>query len=57
VAYLLERRTGYPRGEVAKYLNRDSATVGTLLGWLAKRVVEDAVLEREIDRLNKKVMT
>ena len=56
VAYLLVRRRGYPLGEVAKYFNRDSATVGTLIGRLAQRIVEDAALEREIDRLHKKVV-
>jgi len=55
IAYLLVRRRGYPLVEVAKYFNRDSATVGTLIGRLAERIAEDAALGREIDRLNGKV--
>ncbi len=51
IAYLLVRRQGYPLSEVASYLGRDSATVGTLIGRLAERMGEDETLRRDIDRL------
>ena len=55
IAYVLVRRQGYALGEVARYFARDAATVGTLIGRLAERIAEDEMLQREIDRLNKKV--
>ncbi len=56
IAYVLIRQQGYPLSEVAKYFGRDAATVGRLIGRLAERIVEDATLRREIDRLSKTVM-
>ncbi len=55
IAYVLVRRQGYALGEVARYFARDAATVSKLIGRLAERIVEDEILRREIDRLNKKV--
>jgi putative transposase len=55
IAYVLVRRQGYALGEVARYFRRDAATVGILVGRLAVRIAEDEALQREIDRLNKKV--
>jgi REP-associated tyrosine transposase len=55
IGYVLVRRQGYALGEVARYIARDSSTVGTLIGRLAERLAEDEALGREIDRLNKKV--
>lgn len=53
IAYVLIRRLGYGLGEVAKYIGRDTATVGTLLGRLAGRFEEDRELRREMERLSK----
>ena len=55
IAYVLVGRQGYALGEVARYFARDGATVGTLIGRLAERLIEDEKLRREIDRLSKKV--
>jgi REP element-mobilizing transposase RayT len=55
IGYVLVRRQGYALGEVARYFARDGATVSKLIGRLAERIVEDEMLRREIDRLNKKV--
>jgi len=57
IGYVLVRRQGYGLGEVAKYLGRDPATVGTLLGRLAARIDEDAAIRREVERLSKIVET
>jgi chromosomal replication initiation ATPase DnaA len=53
IGYVVIRRQGYGLGEVAKYLGRDPATVGTLLGRLAARIDEEPAVRREIERLNK----
>jgi len=53
IAYLLVRRLGYSLSEVAKYLTRDAATVGTLIGRLVERISEEEKLRREIERLNR----
>jgi chromosomal replication initiation ATPase DnaA len=57
IGYVVIRRQGYGLGEVAKYLGRDPATVGTLLGRLAARIDEEPAVRREIERLNKIVET
>jgi putative transposase len=41
MAYVLVRRMGYRLGDVAAYLRRDIATVGTLVGRLYKRMQAD----------------
>jgi REP element-mobilizing transposase RayT len=53
VGYALVRKYGYGLGEVAKYLRRDPATVGTLLGRLAQKIDGDPVLRRKLERLIK----
>ncbi len=50
VAYVLTRRLGYSLGEVAAYLRRDIATVGTLVGRLWARMQSDADLKRKVER-------
>jgi REP element-mobilizing transposase RayT len=55
IAYILVRRHGYGLGEIARYFRRDSATTGTLLGRLARRLEADTDLRRQIARLSKKV--
>lgn len=55
IGYVLIRRQGYGLGEVAKYLGRDPATVGTLLGRLAVRIDEEPEVRREIERLSQMV--
>jgi len=50
VAYALTRRLGYSLGEVAGYLRRDIATVGTLVGRLWARMQSDADLKRKVER-------
>jgi len=54
-AYLLIRQWGYRTGEVAAALHRDPATLSTLLTRLAARLSEDPALQRELERLAKKV--
>jgi len=53
VAYVLVRRVGYGLGEVAAYLGRDMATVGTLVARFYKRMQLDRKLLRQIERLSK----
>ncbi len=53
VAYVLVRRSGYGLGEVAAYLGRDMATVGTLVARLYERTQLDRKLLRQIERLSK----
>lgn len=55
IGYVLVRRQGYGLGEVAKYMGRDPATVGTLLGRLAARIDEEPELRRELERLSQTV--
>ena len=55
VAYLLVRQWGYRAGEVAAALNRDPATLSTLLTRFAVRLSEEPAIQRELDRLAKKV--
>jgi hypothetical protein len=50
VAYALTRRLGYNLGEVAGYLRRDIATVGTLVGRLWMRMQSDEDLKRKVER-------
>lgn len=54
-AYLLIRQWGYRVGEVAASLNRDPATVSTMLTRLAARLPEEPATQRELARLAKKV--
>ena len=53
IAYVLVRRVGYGLGEVAAYLGRDMATVGTLVARFYKRMQLDRKLLRQIERLSK----
>lgn len=53
VAYVLLRRLGYKLGEVAGYLRRDIATLGTLLGRLSERMRSDKQLLSTLDRLSR----
>lgn len=53
VAYVLVRRLGYGLGEVAGYLGRDMATVGTLVARLFERIQFDRRLLEQIERLSK----
>ena len=53
IAYVLTRHLGYKLGEVAAYLGRDMATVGTLVSRLSERMESDGQLLRRIDRLTK----
>lgn len=55
IGYVLVRRQGYGLGEVARYLGRDPATLGTLLGRLAARIDTEPELERGLGRLSKTV--
>ena len=57
IGYVLVRRQGYGLTEVSKYLGRDPATVGTLLGRLAVKIDEDTAVRREIERLSRIVET
>jgi hypothetical protein len=57
IAYVLTRRLGYGTGEVAAYLRRDMATVGTLVGRLFDRMRSDEQLQRDVERLTKIVET
>jgi hypothetical protein len=52
IGYVLVRKQGYGLGEVAKYMGRDPATVGTLLGRLAARIDAEPAVRREIERLS-----
>jgi len=54
-AYLLIRRGGYRLSDVAAALRRDPATVSTLLTRFAVRLSEEPAIERELERLAKKV--
>jgi REP element-mobilizing transposase RayT len=51
VAYVLTRRLGYGLGEVAGYLRRDPATVGTLAARLFDRTQSDGQLRHKLERL------
>ena len=53
MAYVLVRRVGYRLGDVAAYLQRDIATVGTLVGRLYERMQADQQLLQQIERLTK----
>ena len=54
-AYLLIRQWGYRAAEVAAALNRDPATVSTMVTRLAARLPEEPDIQRELDRLAKKI--
>ena len=54
-AYLLIRQWGYRSGEVAAALNRDPATVSTMVTRLAARLPEEPDIQRGLDRLAKKI--
>ena len=54
-AYFLIRQWGYRAGEVAAALNRDPATLSTLLTRFAARLSEEAAIQRELERLVKRV--
>lgn len=54
-AYLLIRRLGYRACDVAAALNRDPATLSTLLTRFAVRLREEPVTQRSLDRLAKTV--
>lgn len=51
IAYVLVRRLGYGIGEVAAYLRRDMATVGTLVARLFERMQSDEQVARNVERL------
>lgn len=51
LAYVLVRRQGYALSEVAKYFQRDPATMSVLFGRLAERMGEDHGLRREVERV------
>ena len=51
IAYVLVRRLGYGIGEVAVYLRRDMATVGTLVARLFERMQSDEQVARNVERL------
>jgi hypothetical protein len=53
VAYVLVRRLGYKLGEVAGYLRRDMATVGTLMARLSERIQSDRQLQGKVERLSR----
>ena len=53
IAYVLVRRLGYGIGEVAAYLRRDMATVGTLVARLFERMQSDEQLLRKVERLGR----
>jgi hypothetical protein len=53
VAYVLTRRPGYGLAEVASYLRRDSATLGTLLGRLTQRMQSDRQLLKKVEELSR----
>jgi len=53
VGYIMVRRLGYPLSEVAKYLQRDPATVSTLISRLAERMRKDGGTRRKMERLTK----
>jgi REP-associated tyrosine transposase len=55
IAYVLARRLGYGLKEVASYLQRDMATVGTLLSRLYDRMQSDEKLLKRIDKLSQTV--
>ena len=52
IEYVLVKRQGYRLVEVAKYMSRDPATVGTLLGRLAARIDDEPELRRKLEDLN-----
>lgn len=54
-AYFLIRRGGYPAREVSAALHRDPATVSSLMTRFAMRLVEEPDIQRELERLTKKV--
>jgi len=54
-AYLLIRQWGYRLSDVAAALHRDPATVSTLVTRLTARFSEEPTLQRELDRLAKKI--
>jgi putative transposase len=55
IAYVLARRLGYALKEVASYLHRDMATVGTLVSRLYDRMQSDRDFLMRIDALSKTV--
>jgi len=55
IAYVMARRLGYGLKEVASYLHRDMATVGTLVSRLYDRMQSDGEFLKRIDKLSKTV--
>jgi hypothetical protein len=55
IAYVLARRFGYGLKEVASYLHRDMATVGTLLSRHYDRMQSDGESLKRIDELSRTV--
>jgi len=55
IAYVMARRLGYELKEVASYLHRDMATVGTLVSRLYDRMQSDGGFLKRIDGLSKTV--
>jgi len=55
IAFVLTRRLGYRLADVAAYINRDVATVGTLLARMNTGMSGDQKLQQEIARLVKNV--
>ena len=51
IAYVLTRRLGYRLANVAAYLNRDTATVATLLARMNAKMVRDRKLQQRMDQL------
>ena len=55
IAYGHVKQQGYRRGEVAQYLARVTATLGTLIGRLSELMNKDDRMWRELETLNRKV--
>ena len=55
MAYVLTRRLGYRLANVAAYLNRDTATVTTLLARMNAKMVRDRKLQPKLAQLVRKV--
>jgi chromosomal replication initiation ATPase DnaA len=51
IAYTVVRRLGFPLADLAAHLDRDAATVSTLISRLAARMHGEPQVRRQIDRL------